>query len=144
MAAQRGTGNPRPTYGINKSIGGRSLRIGKRSFGKGLGCAANTVLVYDLGGQYKRFKATVGVDDEVAGADDPPPSVFFTAHADGVLGFESGPMRKDTAAKEVDVDVHGVRVLMLRMSSNWDDNGDGKNDHGDWGDARLVGRVLTN
>jgi hypothetical protein len=144
LAAQRGTGNPRPTYGINKSIGGHTLRIGKRPFDKGLGCATNTVVVYDLGGQYERFKAIVGIDDEVAGADHPPPSVFFTVHVDGVLRFESGPMLKDFEAKEVDVAVRGAHVLMLRTSCNWDDNGNGKNDHGDWGDAKLVGQVLTN
>ncbi|MGO9111145.1 MAG: NPCBM/NEW2 domain-containing protein [Thermoguttaceae bacterium] len=142
LAAQRGTGNPLPTYGADKSIGGHAIRVGNRAFDKGIGCAANTVLAYNLKGGYERFKALVGVDKEVAAAADPPPSVFFTVHVDGMLRFESGPMRKDTAAKEVDVDVRGAHVLMLRTSCNWDDNGNGKNDHGDWAEARLVGRAL--
>ena len=32
-------------------------------------------------------------------------------------------------------------LLMLRMSCNWDDNGNGIHDHGDWAEARLVGRA---
>jgi len=144
LAAQRGTGDPKPTFVADKSIGGNPIRIGQRTLEKGLGCAANTVLVYDLGGRYERFKAVVGVDDEVAEADNPRPSVFFTVHADGMLRFESGPMRKDSAPKEVDVDVRRIRVLMLRMSGNWDDGGNVRNDHGDWGAARLAGRVLLN
>ena len=126
LAAQRGTGNPQPPFGADKSIGGRTLRIGNLSFAKGLGCAANTVLVYNLNGGYERFKAMVGVDEEVARAVDPPPSVFFTVHVDGMLRFESGPMRNDTALKEVDVDVRGARVLMLRTSCNWDDRGNSR------------------
>jgi hypothetical protein len=142
FAAQRGTGNSQPIYDTDTSIGGHAIRVGNRAYDKGIGCAANTVLAYNLKGGYERFKALVGVDEEVAGATDPPPSVFFTVHVDGMLRFESGPMRKDTAAKEVDVDIRGAHVLMLRTSCNWDDNGNGKNDHGDWADARLVGRAL--
>jgi hypothetical protein len=140
FAAQRGTGLPQPTYQRDGSFGGGRITVGSRNFDKSLGCAANTVLIYNLDAQYERFKSTVGVDREVIGAVSPPASVFFTAFVDGHLAFESGSMRADTLAQEVNLDVNGARSLMLRMSCNWDNNGASENDHGDWADARLVGK----
>jgi len=84
------------------------------------------------------------VHREVAFAANPSASVFFTAFADGGLAFESGAMRADIPGKDVNVDVCGARMLMLRMSCNWDDNGNSTHDHGDWADARLVGKSLAN
>ncbi len=71
--------------------GGKPLTVGSRSFDKGLGWAANTVLVY-------------------------------------------------TPAADVRVNVRSARMLMLRMSCNWDDNGKSDHDHGDWADAKLIGK----
>lgn len=144
FAAQRGTGFPQPTYQRDHSFGGKQLAIASRSFEKGLGCAANTVLIYNLDGRYRRFESTVGVDQEVAEATNPPASVFFTAFVDGRLAFESGPMRADTPARDVSLDVSGAGTLMLRMSCNWDDNGKSENDHGDWAAARLIGKQTGN
>ena len=141
FAAQRGVGFPQPTYRQDLSFGGQPLRLGRQSFTNGLGCAANTVLIYDLAGRYGRFMAAVGVDQEMARATNPPASVFFTVHVDGMLRFESGPMFKDTPMRQVDLDVRHAGKLMLRMSCNWDDNGNNVNDHGDWVQARLLGRI---
>jgi hypothetical protein len=142
FAAQRGTGLPEPTFRKDQSFDASPLSIADKSFAKGLGCAANTVLLYELEGEYDRFQATVGVDDSVAGKADPPPSVFFTLFVDGMLRFESGPMFTNTPAQEINVDVRHARMLMLRLSCNWDDNGKSQNDHADWADARLVGKVI--
>ena len=142
-AAQRGTGSPQPTYRQNQSLDGNPIRLGGESFPKGLGCGANTVLLYELKGNYARFQAKVGVDQEMAAATNPPPSVFFTVHVDGRLRFESGPMFKETAARPVDIDIRNAQMLMLRVSCNWDDHGNNVHDHGDWADARLTGKTTT-
>ena len=141
FAAQRGTGSPQPTYRGDQSLDGHPIRLGGATFAKGLGCGANTVLVYELNGDYDRFQARVGVDQEMAVATNPPPSVFFTVHVDGLLRFESGPMFKDTAPRPVDIEVRGAKMLMLRVSGNWDDHGNSRHDHGDWADARLTGKT---
>jgi hypothetical protein len=141
LAAQRGTGAPQPPYQRDLNIDGGPLRLAGRTFTKGLGCAANTVLLYELDGRFERFMATVGVDDSVVARTNPPPSVFFTVHVDGVLRFESGAMLGTTPPRPVDVDLRHARKLMLRMSCNWDYNGNSEHDHGDWADARLVGRA---
>jgi len=140
-ATQRGTGLPEPTYRRDRSFDDHPLNLKGASFDHGLGCAAHTVLIYDLNGRYDRFRTKVGVDQEVANAANPPASLCFTVFVDGNLRFDSSPMLSDTPPKEVDVSVRGAGKLMLRMSCNWDHNGDSRNDHGDWADARLVGQM---
>ena len=141
FAAQRGTGLPEPVFRKDQSFDCTPIGLGGKAFAKGLGCAANTVLLYDLNGEYDRFRATIGVDGSVATKTNPPPSVFFTVFVDGLLRFESGPMFTNTPPQEVNVDVRHARMLMLRVSCDWDDNGKSQNDHSDWADARLTGRV---
>jgi hypothetical protein len=140
-AAQRGTGAPQPTYRKDAGFRGEPLQLSGRQFAKGLGCAANTVLLYDLNGRFDRFQATVGVDDLVKGMVEPVPSVFFTVHVDGILKFQSGGMFTNTPPKDLDLDVRDARMLMLRVSCNWDDNGRNDHDHGDWANARLTGML---
>ncbi len=141
LGAQRGIGFPQPTYSKDTSLGGGRIQLGGRVFEKGLGCGANTVIVFRLDGQYERFKSVVGIAHEMAEATEPKPSAYLTVHVDGVPKFESGPISAGTAPQEVDVDVRNARVLMLRVSCNWDDRGDGRHDHADWADARLVGKL---
>jgi hypothetical protein len=140
FAAQRGTGLPKPVFRKDVGFDESPIRLGSQVFTNGLGCAANTVVIYELKGEFDRFKATVGVDASVTGMTNPPPSVFFTAFVDGLLRFESGPMFARTSPQEVSVDVRHAHMLMLRLACNWDNNGKSQNDHGDWADARLIGR----
>jgi hypothetical protein len=140
FAAQRGTGLPKPVYLKNQGFDSSPIILGGKPFAKGLGCAANTVLLYKLDGAFDRFEATVGVDDSVLGKTDPAPSVFFTVFVDGLLRFESGSMFSNTAPQQISVDVRKASMLMLRLSCNWDDNGQSEHDRGDWADARLIGK----
>jgi hypothetical protein len=142
-AAQRGTGLPTPIYRINRSFDSAPIKLSGATFDKGLGCAANTVLLYDLQGSFDRFVAVCGVDGAAVRRTNPPPSVFFTAFADGKLCFESGPMFASTPPCKVNMNVRHARMLMLRMSCNWDDDGQSQNDLGDWADARLMGKLVN-
>ncbi len=140
--SQRGVGLPQPTYRNDRSINDNSIMIGGQQYGKGLGCIANSVIVYDLDGQYATFACRIGIDNEVSGASNPDPSVFMTVFADGRLKYESGAIYRNTTPKDVNVDVRGVKKLVLRVADNWDDNGNDWNDHCDWADARLIGKAL--
>ena len=142
FAAQRGTGAPEPTYRRDLSLDNLPMAVGGKTFAKGLGCGANTVLLYDLNGEFDRFQATVGVDNSVAARTNPPPSVAFSVFIDGELRFESGPMFTNTPPRAVNVEVRHARMLMLRLACNWDDDGGSQNDHGDWAEARLIGRQI--
>jgi hypothetical protein len=53
-------------WAADRSAKGNPLRLktplGEEVFGKGLGLHPKTTLTYDLGGKYKRFETTVGLD----------------------------------------------------------------------------------
>jgi hypothetical protein len=125
----------RQDYGsleLDRSAQGQTLKIGDREFARGLGTHANSRVIYDLSGHGARFEAWVGVDAEMSGYKEP--SVVFQVLGDGKTLFDSGVMRLDTPAKQVSVDVRGVKELVLVVT----DAGDGINcDHADWADAML-------
>jgi len=115
---------------IDKSVTQKPLVIAGKTFGHGVGTHANSVLWIDLAGGAERFQATVGVDDAAGG----PGSVIFKIIADSRKLWESGVMKSGEAAKTVDVELKGVKRLVLQVS----DGGDGLDfDHADWVEARL-------
>jgi hypothetical protein len=109
---------------------GGVLRLNGVTFAKGLGAhAPSEVEVSVL--SCSRFRATVGVDDEV-GVNG---SVVFQVFGDGVKLWESAVLSGASASVPVDVDVSGRGVLRLVVTEAG--NG-GAYDHADWADARVV------
>ncbi len=111
---------------------GGPLRIGDRTYGKGLGTHASSEVTVDLGDTdtYDRFNADVGIDEETPDRG----SVVFEVIGDGKVLGTSGVMGPHDPAHAFDIDVTGVRRLTLRVT----DGGDGNDsDHADWADARL-------
>jgi len=117
------------------SVDGQPLKIAGRAFEKGLGTHADSVLYVELNGGSTRFHAWVGVDDEVMNPNRPggaqPGSVEFRILADGQPVYKSGMIRSGDPAKEVDLDVTGVTLLVLIVDSVDDMN----YDHADWAEA---------
>jgi hypothetical protein len=113
-----------------QSVGERRMTIAGETFARGLGTHANGRLVFNLPERrFKRFRCFVGHDEEA-----PTGTIAFEVWVDGEKAFESGPMGITTAAKPVDIDISGAKVLELRSL----DGGDGITcDHADWADARL-------
>jgi len=125
---QQGWGQPRK----DRSVENHPISIAGQKFEHGLGTHADSVLYVNLAGGSTRFTAMVGVDDEINKAAG---SVEFRVLGDGRLLYKSGVMRAGQAAKKVDVDVSGVKTLILLVN----DGGDGMNwDHADWADAQLL------
>ncbi len=124
---QQGWGTPH----ANQSVEGHGLSIAGRKFEHGLGTHSAGAMQVKLDGGSERFSAWVGIDDEVAGH---PGSVEFEVAGDGKVLWRSGVMKTSDAAKQVDVDVRGIKVLLLLIG----DAGDGYFfDHSDWADARF-------
>ncbi len=116
----------------NRSVDGHPLAVGGRRFEKGVGTHASSSYRLSLDGKGEQFTAWVGVDDEVG---DRAGSVEFRLAGDGKTLWQSGRLRGNDAAKEVSVNLRGVKTLVLGV----DDGGDGINfDHADWADARFV------
>jgi alpha-galactosidase len=124
---RQGWGKPQ----VDRSIREKPLSIGGRKFEHGVGTHANSVLWIDLAGGSERFLASVGVDDAAGG----PATLSFKIVGDGRMLWTSGVMKPGDPAKAVDLDLRGVKYLLLNVS----DAGDGVNfDHANWAEARFL------
>lgn len=121
------------SLGIDRSVSGGPLRIGERTFQRGLGTHALSDLQFALAGRFVRFLAEVGVDSAQAGKARE--ALELEVYGDEKLLWKSGRMSRADAAKAVDVDVTGVSLLRLHVG----DGGDGIDyDHADWASARVA------
>jgi hypothetical protein len=113
----------------NTSVRNKEMVIGGKHFKRGLGTHADSELIYNLEGKYRRFQASAGPDSASCG------SMCFSVLADGKRVWESGRMIRGDAPKPVDINTVGVKELRLLV----DDGGDGIGaDHADWADACLL------
>jgi hypothetical protein len=113
----------------NRSVWEKEMTIGGKRFRRGLGTHANSEIVYQLDGTYRRFQAWAGPDMATFG------TLGFTVVVDGVKRWESGHMARGDAPKLVDVDITGAKELQLLV----DDAGNGIGaDHADWAEAKLL------
>ncbi len=119
---------------IDKSYTGKPLCIAGRKFDRGLGTHAVSRLVIDLKGGADRFAAQVGLDDHAGKNATCNGSVVFGVFGDGRLLWNSGVMRWKQPAKLVDLNLKGIKSLLLLVG----DARDGINcDHADWADAKF-------
>ncbi len=117
----------------NRSVDGKPLTIAGRTFARGLGTHAPGVLRISLNGAAARFTARVGVDDEVAKRPSQA-SVEFKVIGDGAVLWQSGIVKRLQPARQVDVDLKGIKLLELVVT----DGGDGYAcDHADWAEAKF-------
>ncbi|MBI2479972.1 MAG: Rrf2 family transcriptional regulator, partial [Planctomycetia bacterium] len=110
---------------------GSPLRIGDKTFERGLGHHANGEIVIDLKGQFTEFRTMIGVQWQGGNKG----SVTFRIAVDGNVVFESPLMSDSDPAKEVQVPLQHARELRLIAT----DSGDGIGcDMANWVEARLV------
>lgn len=118
----------------DKDIENRPMRLGNRTYHKGLGTHAPSEIVYSLKGVYERFTAKVG-GAEAKG------TVIFKVYGDDTLLFESPVLQGLREVKSVDVLLTGVQELRLVVT----DAGDNINcDEANWADARLIKKLEKN
>lgn len=115
----------------DRSVMGNVLRLRGSVYTKGLGVHSRSELSYQIDGRYRRFEATVGVDDETGGQG----SVVFRVLVDGKPGWESPTLTGQVAPQHVRLDVMGARKITL--IADFATLGDVQ-DHADWADAKLV------
>ena len=73
----------------------------------------------------------VGVDDEI---DRRPDGIRFSVIGDGNDIWKSDVMKKGQAAEKADIDVTGVKTLVLVVESEGDNIAFA---HADWADAKF-------
>lgn len=107
------------------------LSIQGKTYSKGMGVHAPSLLVYNLNRQFKKFHFHCGIDDVTEGKG----SVLFKVIVDGKSVYDSKRVDSFTQSGPQEVDVTGRQTLQLVV----EDALDGKeNDVADWSDARLT------
>ena len=118
----------------DKSVSGREIVLNGKKYRKGLGTHADSELVYSLKGKWKRFQATIGINDCAGKGRVGRASAVFELVGDGQKLYSSGRMFGRGTPKQVNVNIEGVKTLKLITKNS----GDGKvADHTDWAEARL-------
>jgi alpha-galactosidase len=107
-SAAQGWGEPHK----NQSVQGNPLTIGGKTFARGFGTHAESILHVNLGGDAQSFSASVGVDDEVS--NNPTSSVEFFVIGDGQELWNSGVMHAGDAPKDCAVNLSGVKASCFR------------------------------
>jgi hypothetical protein len=100
---------------LDKNLDGGQLRIAGKLYLRGLAIPATTELVYDIGGDYKEFKAILGFDDQVTGDSH----VKLLIEGDNKKLYEAEIRRgdKDKNGIPLTVDVKNVKMLRIVVSS---------------------------
>ncbi len=120
------------TARVNKSCMGTPLTIAGKVFERGIGTHVRGRMKLDLFREALRFQAYVGVDD---GANTDTSSINFEVYADGAKIYDSGVMKEITPARFIDLDVAGVKYLILFANVGGDNN---RYDHANWADACII------
>jgi alpha-galactosidase len=120
---------------VDKSNGGKGLKLGSTSYAKGLGTNSASKIAVPLHKKFDRFQSDIGIDAETSGG-----SAAFQVIGDGKTLYTSSVLKGGGAPISVDVSVQGVDSLFLVAT----DGGDGNtNDHADWAGAKLLPTVAT-
>ncbi|MGL6095200.1 MAG: NPCBM/NEW2 domain-containing protein [Fimbriiglobus sp.] len=102
-------GEPHFTFLKDRTPDGPPLRLDGTAYPKGLWVAPDTALTFPLNGDYREFKAVVGVDERVPVASA---AVKLTIEADGRVLFTGVVGRKDKP-KPLTLDVKDVKELKV-------------------------------
>lgn len=120
---------------FDASVDDNPLRIAGRFFPRGLGTHANSSITFAINGLARRFRASVGIDDEVReSGSSQEADARFLVYGDARPLHSSKTMRAGSPPEEIDVSLDGIRELNLRV----DDLGREAGDHADWANARLL------
>jgi len=117
-------------YRRDRSLDGRPLSLGNKSYSKGLSIHSLTVLKYRIGGDYRRFQTLVGIDDDIriGNAD-------IIIKGDGRVLFK-GAARAGQPPQPLDLDVTGIVELEITVGFGADELDIGDRVH--LADAKVV------
>lgn len=124
--ARRSLFGPRTDRGAD----GEPIRLGGREFSRGIALHSRSEVVYLLGEEFRRFRATAGIDDRAR----PRGHVQLIVRGDGRVLLDTTIGGSDPP-RAIDVDLGNARELTIVVDFGDDlDVGD----HLDLGDARVV------
>lgn len=123
------------SFTSDRNVLGGLLRVGGKTYLKGLGLHSASEITYALDGRFDTFAATIAVDDAAEGGGSIIARVLL--QQDGGAwreAFASGVLRGGGAAVAASVPLAGAARLKLVV--DYADRGD-ERDYADWLDARL-------
>ena len=104
---------------IDKTVGssgdgdGSSIVLKGVSYPKGIGVAPNSEIIYNIPtGQFYKFKAKIGISDEVAGCTNTG-GVVFKVYGNSTLLYTSPTVYRNTALQEVNVSIFSYSSIKL-------------------------------
>jgi hypothetical protein len=100
-------------YLVDKAPANAPLKLDGVEFPKGLWVPADTALTYAIGGDYREFRATVGILDQVG---DSATEATVTIEGDGRVLWSDTIRRKDKP-KGVTLDVKNVKSLRIAVEA---------------------------
>lgn len=121
---------------MDRNVTGSRLKSGGAVYEKGIGMHSDASLTYRLEQPYRRFDASLGIDDSAGDRG----SVIFRVFVDDGSGkwqsrYRSDVIRGGQEPTRISIDLEGIRGLSLMVDHA--DRGD-EMDRADWLDARLV------
>ena len=127
--------NPAPgdlelPHRADRNARGGALSLRGRVFRKGIGVHSYSSLTYPLGGNYKKFLVTIGIDDCAAGLGN----VAFEVYV-GARRIATEKLTGRDAPRDLSLDVAGA--ASLRIVVDFGGEG-GVGDYADWAGARLL------
>ncbi len=126
---QQGWGEPQK----NLSVDGNPITIGGQTFKNGVGTHAKSIFKINLARGSERFLAYAGVDTEIG--KNKTGTVNYEITGDGRTLWKSEVLKAGMQPVKVDVDLKGIKQLVLIIN----DGGDDINyDHADWADAKFI------
>lgn len=100
---------------MNKSVNNQPIRLDGQTYEKGIAAFAETILTYNLGGDYRELKCVVGVDESAS----PDSEVLLLIEGDGRELFKQTVKARDKV-RPLTLDVRGVQQLRLAILSPGD------------------------
>ncbi len=103
----------------------QAIRLGGRSYGRGVAAHAPSCVTYYLGGRFSKLSGKAGLWDSGNPKRGLPPSDFALDRGevrheiavDGVTRYRSGVQRWDSEPASFSIDLRGARIVQLRVDS---------------------------
>lgn len=112
----------------NKSIGGNALTLCGQAYDRGIGLHAPGHVIVKLNGSASRFKALIGLDDEVRGGDGYGNFDYFIIRNERDTVMRGTCDLSDAQPAEIDLDLTGWQYLSITVENgrdeNWSDHAD--------------------
>lgn len=115
----------------DRAAGGGPIRLGGRTYRKGLGVHARNVLEFDLQARYRSLAGVIGLDESAG----PQSGVAFRVYADSKEIF-TRHMTSGSPPASISLPVDGVR--RLRLEVDYGEDGVDFGDFADWADLRVT------